>query len=317
MANNNLAVIDTVVKKVAPRYRHVSPIETLQWSTEKQHVLTVIKSSKQLQQATPDSLHDSVLQSASMGLSLNPALHHCYLIPRRMRKRKQGESDKDYEKVPFIAYASPSYRGLSHLAVSSGAVRFLKADIIFKDDDFSYKGSFEKPHYLGKSVQTGNQKERDAIGVIAVARTLQGDWLCEFINRETVLKIRKMSEMPNGAIWNPDKWWTEGWKKAAIRRLYKTLPDATQPVMTAMNIMNEHEGLAEPINQEKDITPVPVLSDDQALELHALLSDHDMEPDVISRWLKKLATRFKVAEYQDIPAEHFNDALAILKQAVQ
>ena len=315
MANQSLKIIDKVCKSVAPRYRHVSPVDALHWSTEKQHVMTVINRSKDLRQATEQSLHDAVLQSASMGLSLNPSQHHCYLIPRRARKRKQGESEKSYlDNVPIIAYASPSYRGLSHLATSSGAVSFIRAEIVFKDDVFDYFGPHEKPKYIGNSIKSARRSEPDAIGVFAIAKTQQGDFLTEFIDRATVQKIRKMSEMPNGTMWNPEKLWSEGWKKAAVRRLYKTLPDSSPMLDYAIDHLNEYEGLSQ---QEKEVEAVQVLSEDQALNINTLLDDHKIIGEQKTKWLVRIATRFGVADYKQIPAADYNEAYKIIETALK
>lgn len=312
MANQSLS-IERLTKAIAPRYRHVSPIDEIKWATEKVHVLAVIRASKQLKNATQDSVESAVLQGASMGLSFNPTLHHCYMIPRRMRKRKQGESDAEYAKVPTFAYASPSYRGLAHLAVHSGAVRFLRADVVFHDDVFEYYGAYEKPKYIGNSIDTGNRKEKHAKGAVAVAKTKDGDFLCEFIDSETMQRIRKMSEMPDGAIWNPNKMWTEGWKKAAIRRLYKTLPDSSPAINTAIQIMNDNEGIA-----EKEITgAVVVLSDEQAMTLHSKFANHGIEGVRAETWLSRLAKKYGVGSYTEIPADQYDDACKAIDDALK
>ena len=109
MASNDL------IKQIANPYARILKGTDLKWSAEKQFFAAVIRQPK-VRDATPESIHDAGLQCAAMGLSWNPQRKHVYMIPRKARKRRQGESDTEYNKVPLIAYASPSYMGLMWLA---------------------------------------------------------------------------------------------------------------------------------------------------------------------------------------------------------
>lgn len=319
----NNTEIAKVCKAVAPRYHGVTPDKKLKWATEKVHAMTVIRGSRQLKEADPVSLETAILQAGSIGLTLNPTVGHCYLIPRKARKRRQGESDAEYKKVSTFAYASPSYRGLSHLAVAAGAVRFIQAEVIFKDDLFRYFGPHEKPDYEATLTNPAGRVEKNCTGVFALAKTKDGDYLSEYVDRLTIDKIRKMSENPNGIMWDPNKMWTEGFKKAAIRRLFKTLPSSAPTIDTAIGLLNQHEGATANDNQdhpkehpqEHEIDAVVLLSDDQCLKLHAHLTDNGLTGSDADRWLLKLAKRFGVADYKNIPADNFKDAMDVLKGA--
>lgn len=314
--SNDLTI---VAKEIAKRYHSAAAVDELRWSTEKQHFLAVIGKSKDLKQATPDSLRDAALQAASMGLSFNPLRQHVYLIPRRARKKRQGESDADYDNVPVIAGASPSYRGLSHIATSGGGIaRFLRAEIVYKKDFFVYKGPADKPEHKACIDDPKAQEYNQALGVYALCKTKEGDWLCEWVNRETVLKIRARSDFPNSLMWKEDALWTEGWKKAAIRRLCKTIPQSDPRMDAAMQVMNQHEGML--MDEPQDITPevVQVITDQQATELDALLEDAGIEGEAKKTWLSRAAFATSgVKTIQELPAAKFTEAKDKLKEGLK
>lgn len=304
-----------VMKTIAARYHHAAAVDGMKWAQEKQHFLSVIAKSADLKQATPESLQDAALQAASMGLSFNPLRQHVYMIPRRARKRKPGESDADYEKnVPIVAGASPGYRGLTHIATNDGVARFFRAQVVYKRDFFKYLGPADKPEYVGYTAADAPREEKDAIGVYALVKTKDGDWLCEYMDRATVLKVKAKSDNPKGLMWDAEKFWTEGWCKAVIRRLYKSIPQTSARMDAAIAAMDRHEGVIvdNQDNSPTDITQevVQVINDEQANQLHAKLTDMGIEGEKATEWLNRVA--FSVCGAQsitDLPADKFDEAM--------
>lgn len=312
--NKALTIPEQAMVNVSRRYSRIKAADTLSFAQEKLHALALIKRNKNLRLATRDSIEDAVLQAGSMGLSLNPTRGHCYLITRRMRKRRQNESQAEYDKVPTFAYAYPSYRGLIHIPVMSGAIRFARAEVIFKSDKFVYRGPHHDVEYQ-LLTDHQNQTEANADGVFAVARTIHGDYLTEYVPRETILKIRQMSEMPGGIMWNPSRLWTEGWKKAALRRLYKTLPDAPVTLDIANDAMDHYDGV-DPANMNKQEATgqqapdaVVIINDDQFMQLHAKITDSGRTGPVADKWLTRLANTYGLQNIKDLPVAQFNEAL--------
>lgn len=302
-----------ILQPISSKFRHVQTDNNLKWSVERQHAVAVINKSKDLKQCTPDSLGAAVLQAASMGLSLNPIMQHCYLIPRRERGKKQGESWEQYNKanVPFIATATPSYRGMAHLAVKSGAVLDIAAEIVFQADLFEYYGPTEKPLYQLNI--KGSHLEKDALFVFAIAR-LQNDLVrSAYMDRDTVQRIRKMSEVPNGIMWHPEKMWTEGYKKAIIKRMFKTLPINSPSLVNAIDLSNNHDGA---IIEGEKAEQIECITEEQSLTLHAMLTDQSFDENKINSWLNRLAERFGVNSFEDIPRRDFDDAKKTLEIAL-
>lgn len=320
--NKNLTIPEQAVANVSRRYSKIRAIKELSFAQEKLHVLSLIKKNKNLKLASRDSIEDAFLQAGSMGLSFNPTRGHCYMITRRARRRNNGESLAEYNKVPTYAYAYPSYRGLIHIPVSSGAIRFARAEVIFANDKFIYRGPHHDVEYQLKTDHK-QQVEKNATGVFAVARTAHGDYLSEYVPRETIQRIRNMSEMPNAIMWHPDKLWTEGWKKAALRRLYKTLPDAPVALDAAAEAMDAYDGM-DPANmnrQEATGQPAPeaviIISDDQLNQLHAKITDSGREGATADRWLARLAKTYELENIKDLPAAKFNEALEKITQGLK
>ena len=296
------------LKSASSRFRATR--SDLVWAQERQHVLALIKQSKNLKQATPESVGDAMVQAASMGLSFNRALQFCYLIPRKARRRKQGEPQKDYDMVPVIAYASPSYRGLSDVCQRSGKVEWIRAEVVFRQDRFVYQGPAEKPVHV-PTLEAKHRKESAAYGVYAMAKMSSGDFLCEFVDREMIQKIRNMSEFPNSIMWHPDKLWTQGWKKSAIRRLTNTLPKSAA-LDAAISQLNAYEGA----HFEESDEPELCITEEKVTELHAMLTDKSMDNQA-DQWLGRLARRFGVNKIADLPESRFENAKAALNAALE
>lgn len=314
MANNKITTIDEAIQQASRRFSGVRTDKELKFAQEKLHVLSLLKRTPKLRECTPESIYDAMLQAASMGLTLNPTVGHCYIIPRKMRKKKDGESWDKYKEVPSFAYASPSYRGLIHIPVASGAVRFARAEVVFKNDEFGYLGPHHDVEYR-LNTSHDQQIENNAVEVFAVAKTSHGDHLSEHMPREIVQRIRNMSEMPNSIMWHPDKLWTEGWKKAVLRRLYKTLPNAPVALATAMEVLNQYEGL-DPANLKKqELTgstapeALVLLNNDQINSLYAAFTDAGKEEAYTTRQLGRLAKTYGLNEIASLPAAKFDEAL--------
>lgn len=294
-----LTTWDAAIKAVAPRYRNAAASEDLSWAQEKIHAMSVVAGSKGLKECTPTSIYSAVLQAASMGLTLNPVKGHCYLIPRAVKKGSQTK----------IAYASPSYKGLIHLAVTGGLVRFLRAEVVFEADKFEYRGPVDKPVHI-PTIKPGERVEAKAIGVYAVAKTVDGDWLAEYVDRATVQRIRQMSDFPGGTMWHPDKLWTEGWKKAAIRRMAKTVPElaGTPQIEAAAAVMDAFEGLAEKTDDEPTHPVEPRATLEQVEEMRHLSSKWTTEQ--VNTYLVHL----RVESFEDLAADRAERVIANMKK---
>lgn len=315
MESTELAVYEPHLLTASRQFHRVSTYKELRWSEEKHFMMDVLTRTPSLRACTPESLVQSVLQAAGMGLSLNPIKKQVYLIPRKERKKRQGESDADYGNVPTLAYASPSYMGLCDLATREAVVRWMKAEVVFIADHFLFRGPLDKPDHA-PTVKADQRREMDAIGVYCVAKTVDGDYLVEFMDRHMVQLCRKMSDIPNSTMWHPDKLWTEGWKKAVIRRAWKTLPKSPA-ALNAFNQLNTYEGYSlEPMGERlinPPSEPLPTITPDEYNQLHAMCTDNGFPAD---EWLRRLAMRFGFNAITELPQERFEAARAMLQLGI-
>jgi len=208
----------------------------------------------------PDSLKAAIANVAAIGITLNPALAFAYLVPRK------GAICLDI-----------SYRGLLKLATDTGIVSSMKAELVYENDDFQYRGFHEKPLYSGNPF-----KDRGAlIGVYAMANLADGSVLVEIMSMDEVNKIRDDSEAYKSAkkaggykldnnVWV--KYYGEMVKKTAIKRCYKTLPTSKgmELVGKAIEVINEIEGIEfqEPEYQSQH-------TEEELLEYQRCVNDQD------------------------------------------
>lgn len=299
MNDKTLQPWQQAVRTASSRYHHVATDASLRWAQERLHAEAQIRASKDLKQALPESISQAVLQAGSMGLTLNPAKRQCYLIPRKASKKNPN--------APIIAYASPSYIGLVHVAVSGGVAKAVRAIEVYRADDFHPGGPFDKPYHRPTTVPAERTYEK-CIGVYALALLGDNVWQYEYMDADTVGRIRAMSEFPNGTMWHPEKLWTEGWKKAVVRRLCKLLPEAGDGRLAlATSILDEHEGIVLD-NEVPQPEPEPVITPEQAQHLQAILAEIRLNP-------QRVLSAYGIERLEDLPASRWEECLARLEQA--
>jgi len=292
------------------------------WQREKQHVLTLLARDPKLAGADPDSLARAVANAGAMGLSLNPVLGHCYLIPRRQRARKEGEKWADYEaQVPFVVSATPSYMGMVDLAVKSERIVQVVAEVVFDADTFRYHGPMQAPTHeaVHRSVDRTYEK---AVGVYACARLRErrtlapdGAYQSVYIDRDMVLRIRALSERPDSLMWSESGMWTEGWKKAAVRRLWKLIPKS-QAMIEAMRVLDEAEGRVDEVVEPPPEKAVVLVSDADAEALVQQLRDGGVPEDKLAHWTDRVALRFQVTTLAELPKDELPKARKLIAEAL-
>ena len=298
-------------KKLAREYGRIKSNDDLHWAQEKQFFMSIVQKSDKLMTATIASLRDSFLQAASLGLSFNPQRGHVYLIPR-----------KDNSKNPPVlnAYASPGYRGLIHLAILGGAVKLARAEVVYAKDHFRYRGPTEKVEFEAGGVGSGgtfnafNVKRGEKVGVFCEAQLVDGTWMSDMMDAETIKRIKAKSEFPSSMLWTTFE--EEGWKKAILRRAYKTWPGATNAALfnRAIELLNEHEGIDTRHAIDGKAETVTTVSESHVNELHAILTDNGYASEKADRQLERLAKTFGRTKISELPVGDFAAARDKLKE---
>jgi len=174
------------------------------------------------------SLKNAIINIASIGISLNPAYAHAYLVPR------DGAVCLDI-----------SYKGLIKLATDTGSILWAKAVLVHEQDKFEWLGPAEAPSHKADVF-----KDRGAIiGGYCIAETHNNRILCDTMTIAEIEKIRDTSKTwTNEAQRKYSPWlnWPEEMmKKTLIRRAYKSWPqtDKKERLDYAVHALNEYDGI--------------------------------------------------------------------------
>ena len=111
--------------------------ESVNWEKEKQFAIQALQANDYLSGVAAKnqaSLQNAIVNVASIGISLNPALKHAYLVPRK------GGVCLDL-----------SYMGLLHLAQSSGVILWGQCKVVRANDTYQNAGLSKEPTHIANT----------------------------------------------------------------------------------------------------------------------------------------------------------------------
>lgn len=218
-----------IAKPIANQFRHVAP-QSLDWASEREFLYAqifrqgneaVIEMVERGVEETIESIRRAARSSAAMGLTMNPTAALVYFIPRRARKRNsdlhpEDKSEADYKRnVPWIITATPSYRGLAYVCTHYAGFAAVVSEVVYKGDPLKeYHGPLEAFRHQ-PTLELAQRIEKEALGAYAMF-VKPGMVRTEYVDATTIGLVRGMSDNPGGLMWT--KFWTEGWRKVAVRR---------------------------------------------------------------------------------------------------
>lgn len=179
------------------------------------------------------SVISSVTNIAAIGISLNPAKRQAYLIPRK------GKICLDL-----------SYMGLIDLAMQSGSVTLVKAELAYENDAFTLNGIDKEPTH---KYSPFSKNRGEIVGVYCTAKTIHGDWVTDCMTKDEVDAIMNRSEAVKSGKSSP--WITdygEMAKKTVVKRAYKYW-NKTPQMDKAIHFLNTDGG--EGIDFQKEQQP--------------------------------------------------------------
>lgn len=172
--------------------------------------ITALRKTPKLQQCTPESLLSCLMSLSQYGLE--PDGRRAHLIPFENRKQSIVECTLIID-----------YKGLAELALRSGLVSTLHADVVQEGDIFEYSmGKISKhvPWFLRRDADKPAEAG-PVYAVYAMCENRDGTTKCEVMSLAEVNGIRQRSKSANSGPWQTD--WSEMAKKSAFRRLSKWL----------------------------------------------------------------------------------------------
>jgi recombination protein RecT len=166
--------------------------------------LTAMTRTPKLMQCTQESLFNCLLSLSAFGLE--PDGRRAHLIPFENRKQNTVECTLIVD-----------YKGLAELAMRSGVVSNLHADVVCENDVFEYDLGQIKKHVVDFRKDRG-----EMYAAYAICRFKDGTEKCEVLSVNEVESVRGRSRAGQSGPWVSD--FREMAKKTAFRRLSKWLP---------------------------------------------------------------------------------------------
>lgn len=241
---SQLMTIPDIVGGVNPECVTLSSAHNgVDWQAEQNYAVQLLCNNNwaaEVAQKNPVSVQNALRNSAAIGISLNPASKHAYLIPRKINKQQQICLDI-------------SYMGLLHLAMSTGSIRWGRAEIVYSSDSFSLAGIDQAPIHKRDPFA----KDRGEItGAYCTVKTSDGDYLTETMSIDEINGIRARSESFKKGFgpWVSD--YTEMCRKTVVKRASKYWPKVDR-LEEAIHVLNNDsgEGISDKAHVERDVTP--------------------------------------------------------------
>lgn len=209
--------------------------EKVNFAAESQFAVQALQGNKFLYDTAyknSDSLRNAIINVAAIGISLNPANKHAYLVPR------DGKVCLDV-----------SYMGLLHLAMSTGSIKWGQCKLVHDNDSYESNGLEHAPsHKYNPFSNRGN-----VIGGYCTVKTADGDYLTEEMSLDDIKQVQNASKAKNGP-WQ--KYWNEMARKTIVKRASKYWPKVERLDQAIHNLNTDvGEGMQEQ-SEPKDITPV-------------------------------------------------------------
>ena len=211
---------------------------------EAAYAIQIMEKSQQLQQVAGKSLYDAMINIASTGLTLNPALKLAYLVPRR-------------ERGNWIACLQPSYMGMIKLCTDPGGVLSISSGIVYEGDEYEVEpASMQLTITRALALQPRTKLSTDEKKLLEAresdfwnqiifgysrAQLHNGAVEFDIIPRERLMKIQKLYvKTRQEDAWqrqHPDEWV----KKTCIAHHTKTLPKSEKAAL-AVDLYHRSSG---------------------------------------------------------------------------
>jgi len=188
-----------------------------------------------------ESLKNAILNVAAIGISLNPANAHAYLVPRN-----------------GVICLDISYRGLVKLATDAGGIEWAKAILVYEGDEFVWNGPAQEPTHKADVFNPARMDAKDPLknckGGYCIAKLVSGGHMVDVMSIGEIYKVAGVSKAKDGP-WLPefkDKYGNLhlGWPdqmalKTLVKRASKSWPQSNgrDRLDRAIEVLNQHEGM--------------------------------------------------------------------------
>lgn len=278
--------VSTIVTQSMPQFcRIADKNKVVRWEEESQFALQSLQKNSTLAGCVAESIQNAIINVAAVGLTLNPADGYAYLVPEYNKTTKRNECQLRI-----------SFKGLIKAATDTGAVKWVRAEIVKENDTFTYNGVDEKPTH-----QMQPFGDRGApVGVYCVAKVSDTEYLTDIMDWPEVKKIQACAKTQ--AVWN--QWPEEMAKKAIIKRAAKQWPRtvASGVLHKTIEVINESEGGTDPFLQMESIADeiLQLIEQDDKLGVGEIWTQLDQESQKTLWTAKTKGGWFTMAEKEFI-----------------
>lgn len=206
--------------------------------------LTTVLRTPKLAQCDQASIANALLTCSQLGLE--PDGRRAHLIPYEDRKRGT-----------VTCQLIIDYKGLVELAMRSGEVAMIHADVVCERDIFEYDRGEVTKHVINFREPRGKP-----YAAYAMARFKNGATKYEVMTRDEIESIRSRSRAGQSGPWVTD--WNEMAKKTVFRRLAKWLPLSPE-YRDALDA--DDDRLIEDVQTPRPIKTAEIISTDEILPI--------------------------------------------------
>lgn len=267
---SQLQTLQDLILNTESAFQSVLVDQSISFQREAEFATQIILGADYLQSVAkkaPQTLIDAVINVAAIGISLNPAKKHAYLVPRK------GKICLDI-----------SYMGLMDLAIQSGSIKWAQAEVVYENDNFEIISIDRAPVHKRDPFK----KDRgEMVGVYVVAKTADGDYLTDTMTKEEIDSIMNRSESVKSGKASPWKTdYTEMAKKTVVKRAQKYWPK-TERLEAAVHHMDTDGGEGIILNENEQ-----QLSSDEVESILSEIESYSDAGELRSLW-KPLLARIK------------------------
>lgn len=169
--------------------------------------LTTYLKTPDLAKCSIESVLESIMDAASLGLEPDGALGHAYLVPYK-------------GKCKFI----PGYKGYIALFYRSPQSRSIGAQVVYTADEFHFAYGIEEELIHRPNLEVDNRGDR--VCVYAIAHMADGAHAFVVLPMSRVEELRKRSAAPNSPAWQND--YDAMACKTAVRQLHRWIPQCPE-----------------------------------------------------------------------------------------
>lgn len=291
--NNNLTV-SGLVDNQEQLFLPVISDPVIKWEKEKQFAIQALQGNDFLTKIAFNnvaSFQNAIINVASIGISLNPANKHAYLVPR------DGKVCLDI-----------SYMGLLHLAMASGAIKWGQCKLVHEKDSYQSNGLDKSPtHTYSPFGDRGV-----IVGAYCTVKTSDGDYLTDEMSLVEIEKVMKGSKSFNSKHSPWKTHFSEMARKTVVKRASKYWPtvDRLDNAIHHLNTGND-EGLSHDCDNVVDVTPI---SDNQRNELIEAIESSGRTNEQFCNWATSMFKR-EVNSVSDIYVSEFDKSINMVKNA--